>query len=146
MRMSLDQPEFFNIVSKRSRFVPAHITGELHGSRAEDPHSLAVAVNGRVAAVTRSVPRLGADAFGFGSDRSRFSVIVPEASFREGANRVEVLAVSVDNDRPALASLGATRLAPTDFSLADGEIRSGDIRPSRSTRAQWRASSTTRGT
>ncbi|MBN1529797.1 MAG: sulfatase-like hydrolase/transferase [Thermoleophilaceae bacterium] len=131
LRMTLDQPGLFKVVSTRSRFVPAHVTGELHGSRAEDAHALAIALNGRIAAVTRSVPRLGSDSFGFGSDRSRFSAIVPEASFREGVNRVQVLAISEDDDRLALASLGETRRARAPFSLGDGEIRFSGHRPIR---------------
>jgi hypothetical protein len=121
--MTLNQPELFSIVAARSRFTPAHITGELHGAGAAAAHSLAVAVNGRIVAVMRSIPRPGSN--------SRFSAIAPEASFRNGVNRVQILEISGGGTQPALASLGATRPVHSRFSLGHGRISFLGHRPIR---------------
>ncbi len=63
-------------------FVPSHLSGVLIGSEVEAPVELAVAVNGRVAAVTAS--------WAFAPDE--FSAIVDPEDFRPGVNRVELLA------------------------------------------------------
>ena len=67
------------------------ITGRLDGAPAGI--ALALAVNGRVAAVARS--------YAYGGD-VRFSALIPESALRAGANAVEVYAVS--------AAAGALRL------------------------------------
>ncbi|MCP5117786.1 MAG: hypothetical protein GY953_43765 [bacterium] len=63
---------------------PALVTGRLNSSNEEAHHYLAVAVNGIIRAVTRSYQEDAA---------TRFSAMVPEASFRAGGNNVEILAI-----------------------------------------------------
>lgn len=61
-------------------FVPSPIQGSISGEGAEPRRALAVAVNGRVAAVCRT----------FGDTGTRFSALVPEDAFRPGANRIDL--------------------------------------------------------
>jgi hypothetical protein len=67
------------------RRVPANVIGWLDG-RAPGDRDLAVAVNGRVAAVGRSFEPLG-------SLGLSFSLMVPESAFRNGVNRVRLYEV-----------------------------------------------------
>ncbi len=63
--------------------LPAHLTGRISGA-GPGRHDLAVAVNGRVATVSRSFPWKGHESF---------SAFVPPQAFRPGRNRVEVFLV-----------------------------------------------------
>ena len=60
--------------------LPSHLTGRISGA-GPGRHDLAVAVNGRVATVSRSFPWKGHESF---------SAFVPPQAFRPGRNRVEV--------------------------------------------------------
>lgn len=121
LRANLDPPL---AVDLRSTFVPAHVTGELLGPGAGTPTDVAIAVNGRIAAVTRSAPVPGAETL-------RFSAIVPERSFVQGANRIQVLAVSSQAGAISLTPLASARPAAAGFSLVGGEIRSPGTAPIR---------------
>ena len=106
----LEQPELLGAVDLRSTFVPTHVTGELNGPAARAAHDVAIAVNGRIAAVVRTPG---------GARTSPFSAMVPERTLHEGPNRVQVLAVSPSRGRIGLAPLastprpaGAVRLGP----------------------------------
>jgi hypothetical protein len=91
-----------------SALSPAHLTGRLTGERAAAGLDLALAVNGRIAAVARSY-ETGGDV--------RFSAFAPERSFRAGANRVDVYAVNADG---SLELLGGTREAAGYSLMRDG--------------------------
>ncbi len=85
----------YDRVDLGSFFVPAHIVGSLgrlEGS-GETRH-LAIAVNG----IIRAVPESYHDQRGV----SWFNAMVPEASFRQGANRLEVFLVSGSPAQPLL--------------------------------------------
>lgn len=73
-------------VSLGSRFVPALVTGYIRGGRGRRRRDLAIAVNGRIVATSRSF-------FLRGSSREAYAVIVPEIVFRPGRNEVHVLSV-----------------------------------------------------
>ncbi|MBW3592984.1 MAG: hypothetical protein KY396_04765, partial [Actinobacteria bacterium] len=73
--------------------------GRLEGEGADAGVELAVAVNGRVAAVTRS--------YVVGDD-VRFDAWVPDSIFRDGENDVAVYAVVPRTDADALALIGGT--------------------------------------
>ena len=73
-------------VDLRDRRVPANVIGWLDGPPAAD-RDLAVAVNGRIAAVGRSFKPVG----GLGL---RFSLVVPETAFRDGFNDVRLYEVA----------------------------------------------------
>lgn len=98
---SIDQAPVLNDVDLKSRFLPAFITGTLEGELPPDT-DLAVAVNGTIRATGRP--------FDFAGTR-KFAAVVPEEAFRNGSNRVEVLAIDTSG--------GRTRLTP--LSRAQGE-------------------------
>jgi hypothetical protein len=112
-------------VDPTSGFVPAWITGRLVGKAARERLHLAIAVNGRIAGVTRSYRERGG---------IRFAVLVPESSFRVGSNAVEILGVRESGGRTALASLGRTARAGSYLLERDGSgelIRIADGRAAR---------------
>jgi hypothetical protein len=98
-RATVDNAQSFEHVSPSSPVVPARITGVVDEPQACGSE-LAIAVNGRVAALTRCV----AD-----GDTLRFRAIVPEAVFRAGLNRVDVFAIRGVGSNEHLVPLGSTR-------------------------------------
>jgi hypothetical protein len=110
-RASIDQAPALAQVDKRSGFVPAHVTGSVDGDGAAAPRDLVLAVNGEVVAVGRPL-----------AGTSEFAMMIPESSLRDGANRVQVLAVAPG---PGLTFelLGQTGGDAEDFVLAGGAIR-----------------------
>ena len=95
----LDDPKSFADVRKSSGFVPARIVGEITGGSVSAGTPLAVAVNGRIEAMTRSFEDHA---------RSSFAVLVPEAAFHDGRNPVDVFAVARSGGRLILTRLGGT--------------------------------------
>ena len=77
----------FANVRRASGIVPTQVAGRIRGSAPGRERDIAVAVNGRIAAVGRSFHLRGQAA-------ERYSVMVPENSLREGRNEVEVLEVT----------------------------------------------------
>jgi hypothetical protein len=86
----------FRSVRRSSRVVPCQIAGRIRGSSATRERDIAVAVNGQIAAVGRSFHLRGENV-------ESYSVMVPEASLREGRNTVEVLEVAGDGKMALLA-------------------------------------------
>src|SRR5829696_3862328 len=84
----------FARVRRASGVVPTQVAGRIHGSGLRRERDIAVAVNGRIAAVGRSFHLRGQAV-------ESYSVMVPEDSLREGRNRIEVLEVA-DSGRMAL--------------------------------------------
>ena len=84
-------------VDPKAVAVPAYLTGRVRGVAVGT--ALAVAVNGKVAAVTRAYSGLG---------ETRFGAIVSPASFRGGSNEVRVLEVRRAGRTMRLADLGGT--------------------------------------
>jgi hypothetical protein len=80
-RATLDQAEELETVDLASEEIPARLTGTISGG-ANPGRSLAVALGSRIVAVARSYSSGGEE---------RFSVLVPESSLRQGANRAELL-------------------------------------------------------
>ena len=84
-RLDKGQGAWLRSVDLRSAFLPANITGSLLGPTARPGLTLAVAINGRIAALTRS----------FELDATvKFEALVPESAFRNGANDVELFVVT----------------------------------------------------
>jgi hypothetical protein len=74
----------FAHVSKRERIVPSRVTGRLHGVPVGEHRNLALVVNGRIRATSRS--------FDFGrGEPEYYSFMVPEIALSSGANRLQVL-------------------------------------------------------
>jgi hypothetical protein len=80
-----------------SRAVPTPIYGSLEGDEAGETLPIAVAVNGRIAAVSWTD----------GSGSETYSTFVPEAAFHPGRNRVAVFAIEEGADGVTLARLGS---------------------------------------
>ncbi|MBA3263299.1 MAG: sulfatase-like hydrolase/transferase [Thermoleophilaceae bacterium] len=73
-------------VDPGSGFIPAHVAGTIPNGRRGGGRTVAVAVNGTVAATGVTFTLEGAD-------DEQFSVVLPERSFKPGRNRIEVLLV-----------------------------------------------------
>jgi hypothetical protein len=99
----LDDVGALDAVRTRSAFVPVRIAGGIRGLSKIVGSSIAIAVNGRIAAVTRSFKTDG---------QARFVGLVPEDSLRDGSNDVDVYAVRVTDGGIALARLGGNRSTP----------------------------------
>ena len=84
---AVENAELFDRVEPSSGFVPAEINGLISGPNAHLGVDLAIAVNGTVAATTRSYTSGASDVF-------PWTAIAPESAFREGSNRVQVFAVA----------------------------------------------------
>jgi hypothetical protein len=94
----IDQAAELRRVDPGSGFVPAEITGRLRGGRPGGGRPLAIAVNGRIAAVGRTFSLAGSRA-------ESFEVIVPEWTLQPGENDVRVFEILPRHGRPALRSL-----------------------------------------
>ena len=99
LRTQIEDGEALRSVDPSASFVPARITGRIVGGRAGRRRDLAIALNGRVEAVSRTYTTGG---------RSWFSALVPERALRRGHNELDVLAVSSGADGLRVESLGAT--------------------------------------
>jgi Sulfatase len=93
LAVALDLGDRLN-VSARSGTVPARITGTLSGENARAGIDLAVALDGRVQAVTRSYEFQGAP---------RLSALVPEESLAAGMHRVEIFQIDAAGRLTAIA-------------------------------------------
>jgi hypothetical protein len=85
VELEIDGESLLQSVNPRSALAPSYITGTVGGDGARSGLELAVALNGRIAAVGRTFRSGGA---------LRFSAFVPESAFRPGRNRVDVFLVS----------------------------------------------------
>jgi hypothetical protein len=110
-RVRLDGETLFANVRTESEFVPARVAGEIAGGSLAPGSALAIAVNGTIAATTRSFALDG---------RDRFAVLVPERAFREGRNAVVVLSIASQAGSVRLSRLGGTTEARDYVLSADG--------------------------
>jgi hypothetical protein len=97
IRAQVGQPSTVSF-DPRSRMAPSRIIGTVTGLSPDRVLKLAIAVNGRIAAVTRTNSTGG---------RPWFSTFVPDSVFRPGQNTLTVLAVRTGDDgQLALARIG----------------------------------------
>ncbi len=108
----LADERLFGQVDTTSDFVPAEIVGLVKGLPAGETVDLAVTVNGTVQATTRSY-RYGA------ANASLWATIVPESSFVDGANRIEVF-VANGPGRPC--ALSPTRSTAAEISYLGSRL------------------------
>lgn len=102
IRVHFDGEGLLDDVVMSSSFVPARITGFIEGTEIPNGAELAVAVNGRIAALTRC----------FSDDGGRrFTALAPETMFRNGFNRVELLLIEGVPSAPRLIKLGESSAA-----------------------------------
>lgn len=95
MRATLNGAADYQHVDTRDSYVPAHLTGRIRGHRRGRRRDVAVALNGVVRGVSRSVHvrRVAGELF---------SILVPENALAPGPNNVEVFAVSRHRGRRLL--------------------------------------------
>lgn len=94
--VSGDVLELLADLPRGATVLPTPVYGKLRGPGAEERHPLAVALNGKIAAVTWSEGRGSAD----------YSALVPEEAFVPGTNRVDVFLVEERETGLALSRLG----------------------------------------
>jgi len=99
VEVRLDSPASFLDVRPGSGFVPARISGRVTAGQLDPGAELAIAVNGRVQALTRVLQ---------GRAAGQFRALVPESAFRPGANQVDVFVVVGEGKRAALVRAGST--------------------------------------
>jgi len=112
----LERASDFADVRTRSLYVPSLIEGEVAADAAPPGRSLAIAVNGRVAATTKTFDAEG---------HSHFTSLVPEGAFRGGANSVDVYAIRESAGALRLARLGGTPAGRAAVQEVRHEVRSG---------------------
>jgi hypothetical protein len=95
-RATISLSRSFANVDRSSGVVPCQIAGRIRGSGARGRRDLAIAVNGRIAAVGRSFHLKGERV-------ESYSVMVPEHALRDGRNTVEVLEVTDEGAMVLLA-------------------------------------------
>jgi hypothetical protein len=96
---TINDASAFHAVDLRSGFVPALVTGHIMGPGTPESRDIAVTINGRIVATAPTFEL--AD-----SSVENFSVLVPETSFRDGANRVQVLWIRGTPTAPDLTLIG----------------------------------------
>ncbi len=87
LRAQLTDPGDYADVRKRGSFAPVHVTGRVRGGRRGARRNLAVAINGYIRGVTRSVRIRGRRG-------EFFSFLVAEGALEPGRNPVEIFTVS----------------------------------------------------
>ncbi|HEX5897073.1 MAG TPA: sulfatase-like hydrolase/transferase [Thermoleophilaceae bacterium] len=95
-RATISLARSFAGVRRSSGMVPCQIAGRIQGSGPPRERNLAIAVNGRIAAVGRSFHLKGESV-------ESYSVMVPEDALRDGRNTVEVLEVTDEGAMVLLA-------------------------------------------
>ncbi len=79
---SLNDPSLYRRIDNNAPFVPTSITGTISVNTGE----IAVVINGRIRAVSQS--------YFLWDGKVRFSFLVPESSFRNGENKIDVISIS----------------------------------------------------
>lgn len=95
---SIDQAADLGSVDPTSRFIPGQITGTIEHGRPGGGRAIAVAVNGTIAATSRTFSLDGSHA-------EQFEAIVREAAFKRGVNDVQLFEIVEPGGRPALRPL-----------------------------------------
>jgi hypothetical protein len=83
VHITINNPRQFDAVKRDRDPLPIYVRGELSTSRA-DPLSVAVAVNGNVAAIAHSYRE---------RDSHTFGTLIPETALRDGHNTVAAFVV-----------------------------------------------------
>ena len=96
--VDLDGRELLDVVDKHTDLLPTWIQGGLTGQHGKN-EEIAIAVNGRIEAMTRTFQ--GVDGTGFGG-------MVPESALRNGRNAVTIIVVHHDGGTRSFESLRGT--------------------------------------
>ena len=89
MQINIENYARYRMVDHASGFLPAHLKGQLIDP-VENPRILAIAVNGRVEAMTRTYSDNGSGGF--------FTAMLPESSLPDGSNTVNVFLVTEEEE------------------------------------------------
>lgn len=108
----IDHAAYFENVDPASGFLPAYVTGSIQWlDRGEV--DLAIALNGRLAAVTTTY----ADGSGW-----RFSAMLPESGFQSGENDIQIFAIDAGDSEHFILVAGSPAVASGDYTLnTDGD-------------------------
>jgi hypothetical protein len=87
VRARFTDPHPLGAVDLRSDFIPLFVTGRIVGEPGSRTRDIAIAVDGRIVSMSRSVHLAGDHA-------QYFAGLVPERAVRQGANTVQVLSVT----------------------------------------------------
>jgi hypothetical protein len=99
IRAKVVEPSATVLFDPRSRRAPARLRGTVSGVPADQVLRLAIAVNGRIVAVTKTTRTGGA---------TWFSTFILDSVLRPGANAITVLALRrAEDGQPALARIGS---------------------------------------
>ena len=111
--VELDGQELLNVVDKHTDLLPTWVQGRLTGQHPSSAN-VAIAVNGRVAAVTKTFE---------GSGGTSFAAMVPGSSLRDGRNDISVLLVAhEDGGERTLEELHGNSTTTTLVRRADREL------------------------
>ena len=97
VEIELDQKKFFDNVNLSSDYLPAMITGRVYTRNHQLKPTLAVSVNGTIQAITKPYFREGKG--------DKFLAMLPESSFRNGKNDVDVFVIAIHEGRPRLEGI-----------------------------------------
>ncbi len=95
-RVHLREADALQSIDRRAAVVPAQLSGWIEGADTGTAQSLAIALNGRIHAVTSTYDDGG---------RAAFDAMVPESALRHRTNRVEIFDVKESGGRLWLTSL-----------------------------------------
>ena len=99
---TINDASAFHSVQLRSGFVPALVTGQITSPATAKSRDIAVTINGRIVATAPTFKL--AD-----SSVENFAVLVPETSFRNGTNRVQILSIHGSPTTPKLTLIGQAK-------------------------------------
>jgi hypothetical protein len=98
LRATLNEAAAYTRIRPDNPFLPVHVTGRIRGGSRGARRNVAVAINGNIRAVSRSVRIRGIAG-------EYYSVLVPPTSLVRGKNAIEVFAVTHIHRRPFLSRL-----------------------------------------
>jgi len=101
---SVQDRDYFREVNLAGDFIPAHVSGVLESPDNLSQH-LAVALNGRIVAMTQSY---------LDGDDWKFSAVLPEDGFLEGENALDLYVVSEEQGQLALAAVDSADGMPAE--------------------------------
>ncbi len=97
LEVEVEEPSAFEDVDPQGAYLPARISGYVEADKGSPrPYHLAVALNGVLRSVTRSYE---------GRGKELFSAMLPESSFEEGFNQLDVFEILEGEAGPVLAPI-----------------------------------------
>ena len=110
--VTIDNEDLYDEIDLKKSFIPAHITGRLHLGNVSAMKTVAIAVNGKISAVTRT--------FSNQEGETLFSAIAPESSFRSGRNRLDLFIISEAEKKIILSRVYRKKMISFSLSSSNG--------------------------